>query len=717
MCLAPLLLSGLLFGQVSDIAAPKIAVPDVAPAWSAAGELPKSAAEAGSSPTPTPIARPKSPVTAGDAAKSPPESALPTESASPTESIPPGKPVGPDKDPLVPVRPDGQDIAPPRTIAKMFRQPDGSKLSGRRLALLDALSTAHDLQRQLDVTHAYWHLAAAAAEYHALFQQVEWLGQFQVRSRDEEILRTVRASAAASLQEAELAVITAQYELAELALLPAGDPLPLPTDQPHVGPYHTHFDEIFSVRSAPGRVRLISRTLPIRRRAIDVRSSAVQAAEEALKAACEDYRLDQTNLEVVLSCMAQVARQRRGLIGSVRDYNHDIVDYALAVIGKPTSGPALVAMLIKPKGETPKQSTPKPGSAVPDRPQQIPPSLPKRDRPTLAPPRDDQKSDRPKQSDRPKKLDRSKQLDGPIAPLPATPSVPSIRTTNKPAINEQGATEPRHAGLYPALVGATPASQAKHLALPLHWDRDLPDELRESITLADCLTECPRMQPNGDCLRAIGAFWLARQRAAEYQVFSEQAELLEGLVPSVPQDRSAMFSPTALSPTATKRLQAARSAAEADLFESHVDLIESQYELTRLVNRPVDSAWLLPSTVPHSGRYLPRLDVQPSELAHSWPMRRLAVTIPALADSVQNHAAAVVEADTARAGAFAGLQAGSRPIGRSLECIRRQTDAALAFLRTLTDYNRTIAQYALAVLPPGIPSEKLLAALVVVQGP
>ena len=45
----------------------------------------------------------------------------------------------------------------------------------------------------------------------------------------------------------------------------------------------------------------------------------------------------------------------------------------------------------------------------------------------------------------------------------------------------------------------------------------------------------------------------------------------------------------------------------------------------------------------------------------------------------------------------------------------RQTDAALAFLRTLADYNRTIAQYALAVLPPGVPSEKLLAALVVVQ--
>lgn len=78
--------------------------------------------------------------------------------------------------------------------------------------------------------------------------------------------------------------------------------------------------------------------------------------------------------------------------------------------------------------------------------------------------------------------------------------------------------------------------------------------------------------------------------------------------------------------------------------------------------------WPMPSTAAYTGPYLLKLEAQPRRLVESWPVRRLAAVIPGLAESIQRHATAVVEAD---------------------------------------------AEYALTVLPPEIPTEKLVTALVV----
>ena len=87
--------------------------------------------------------------------------------------------------------------------------------------------------------------------------------------------------------------------------------------------------------------------------------------------------------------------------------------------------------------------------------------------------------------------------------------------------------------------------------------------------------------------------------------------------------------------------------------------------------------------------------------------------IPAMGDSVQQHATAVVESDAARAVATEKYRAGGASIDSVLESVGQQTEQTVAFLETLTDYNRAIADYALAVLPPAAPAEKLASALVV----
>ncbi|MBU4398417.1 MAG: hypothetical protein KKE86_03675, partial [Planctomycetes bacterium] len=126
-----------------------------------------------------------------------------------------------------------------------------------------------------------------------------------------------------------------------------------------------------------------------------------------------------------------------------------------------------------------------------------------------------------------------------------------------------------------------------------------------------------------------------------------------------------------------------------------------------------EAAWPLASTVPHSGEYLLKLDAQPQSLIDTWPVRRLAATIPGQCENVRQHAAAVVEAETARVAAAEKYRSGSTAVDQVLETVAAQTEQTSAFLDSLTEYNRSIAEYALTVLPPSTPADKLVSALVV----
>ena len=259
----------------------------------------------------------------------------------------------------------GQSAAPAQTvtasaemIARWMRLPNGAEVAGRELSLFEALSLVGDPRRQLEVVHAYWRLAAAVAEYHVCHGQVDALAALRVRPEDEARLQTARAAAAASRDEAEVALIRAQHELAEQAMLPTTLPLPLPADRPHVGQYRTYFTEIFAGRLAPVLGQRIDRTLPIRRRSIDHRAEAVRAAEAACASAEESYRAGRADLEAVLSSMTDLSQQRWLLIGSVCEYNDEIADYVISVVARPADAAALVTMLIKPSRPIAQAMTP-----------------------------------------------------------------------------------------------------------------------------------------------------------------------------------------------------------------------------------------------------------------------------------------------------------------------------------------------------------------------
>jgi hypothetical protein len=624
--------------------------------------------------------------------------------------------------------PAARRVVTPEIVATLFAAPIDGVVTGRPTTLLEALGSARDRSEQTEAARAYWRLSAALGQYHVWHEAAERLRHTEPRAEDAAAFRAARAKTAESLRNAELAAARAQRALAEAARFSPSQPLPLPADLPHIGAYRTNFDEVYAVQNVPATMRLIHRTLPLRRKGIDARATAVQASEDAAETASDLYRAGAIELSVLLSCLSQVADERAALVSDVCLYNREIADYALGVAGVHVTPQALVAMLILPAagaesrpGEIDNMATPR---ALPTRRSAVtPPSnvepatwlqpvpegqpaqgtvLPGSGQPTLAPARPTLAPPKPPAAPKeplavPPKPVPDREKAGPLAPRTAG------RQTVAPASDAATASS---LALYPALVNIAPAARVKHLSQALHWNRNLPQDAGRPTELDECL----RGLSGNDRRSVLDAYWLARQRAAEYEAIAGQAEFLEQLLPTVLEHRG-----QASGPLDMLRLRAARLACDAAQLEAHVELLDSEFELTRRAGRPLDAAWLLPSTLPHSGPYLLKLDAQRPEVVKQPAVQRLAASIPALDNALQEQAAAVVESDSARAAAAAAYQAGGRSIDPLLTCVHGQTAETLAFLQMLSGYNRAIAEYALTVLPPAISGEQLVQTLVLIR--
>ena len=105
---------------------------------------------------------------------------------------------------LLPPRSGRAKTPPGEMIVEALRPRPGTGLTGRPLPLATALSGATEQRQQLDVTHAYWHLARTVAIYNDCLDYDKQLQQLAARPDAAAQLRPVRASAAAALRQAEL---------------------------------------------------------------------------------------------------------------------------------------------------------------------------------------------------------------------------------------------------------------------------------------------------------------------------------------------------------------------------------------------------------------------------------------------------------------------------------------------------------------------------------
>ena len=209
----------------------------------------------------------------------------------------------------------------PEVVTRLFALPADGVVAGRPITLLEALGSARDRSEQTEAARAYWQLSAALGQYRVWHDAAERLRHMEPRADDAPVFRAARAKTAESLRNAELAAGRAQRALAEIARLSSSQPLPLPADLPHIGPYRTNFDEVYAVQNVPPSMRLIHRTLPLRRKGIDARATAVQASEDAAETAIDLYRAGTIELAVLLSCLGRVADERAALVCDVCQYN------------------------------------------------------------------------------------------------------------------------------------------------------------------------------------------------------------------------------------------------------------------------------------------------------------------------------------------------------------------------------------------------------------
>jgi len=636
-----------------------------------------------------------------------------------------------------------QPKQPPELVAEWIRLPSDSALGGEPLALQDALKTTNDRREQLEIVRHYWQLATALAEYRFYKEQVELWRQLAGGEEAEKQWRAYHSAAVADLQMAELIVVQRQHELAALLRLPVDKALPLPADKPHLGAYRTNYNELFAGRTPPLGVQLLEKLLPLQRQVIDEGAKALQAAEDALSAALEDHRHGRIGREAVYSAGRERLHARREFIYAVQQYNNSIAEYALTVAA-PTAGPqAIAAMLIGPVT----QAAAAPRADIP--PQQNPPGN-SRNEPTLAPPREGWRPSRSGDTSAPPPAAPSPTAPPPtfieprreIAPpagespeeAPRLPEAEAsalprmVRKIGLPSSAGEGASlaaplsseESRASealgaaagqALYPALVQTPPAAQAKQLTLALHWDRRLPPGLGKPLTLLECLQRAPTSERADELtsarLTTIAVYWSLKQKAAEYQLLAEQGDLLESLTPVVLSRRHEPSGATDM-----LRLHAARLALQTEMEKARAALLAEQFNLAVRLGMTSEGEWPLASTIPHSGGYLLKLDIQPATLLALHTVQRLAATIPALGEAVQKRAAATVEADIARVAAAENYRAGKADIDEAIQSILFQTEQSMAFLHSLTAYNQAIAEYALTILPPTVPPDQLVSTLV-----
>jgi hypothetical protein len=240
---------------------------------------------------PTPAAADAQPPAQEPAPPAAPPEAAPAEPAAPEASPPAAPPL--ETAPQEKLEPLGdvpkQKLRPPELLAEALATPTEGGLAGQPLELVQALARSGDRSQQLRIAQAYWRLAMAQAGYHWSLDAEQRLKHYVGSETASPAVASALSAAGADVSDAELSVSQAQQELADLVGTPGGQ-LPLCVDRPHVGNYNTQYQEIFGARPAPPRIRLIHRTLPIRRKAIDAHAEAIVAALDALEATGEELQ-------------------------------------------------------------------------------------------------------------------------------------------------------------------------------------------------------------------------------------------------------------------------------------------------------------------------------------------------------------------------------------------------------------------------------------------
>lgn len=223
-------------------------------------------------------------------------------------------------------------------------------LPGRPVKLVEALQTTPQ-HLQKSVINQYWETFYDWATVLNSSQLANWLNQLPSPQNPGEIalLNAAKAAARNQMLADEIQLGKSQCKLQQV-MGSKDDLLPLPSNQPLLQSYDTHYDWYESRNRLPEDLRGIDVMLSKSVQLIANRAGAVGTTRVALSQMRNGYAANPRELGSILAAARLWNEAEQDLVSSIVSYNQAIADYSLTISPGNTRPDQIVSMLIaKPK--------------------------------------------------------------------------------------------------------------------------------------------------------------------------------------------------------------------------------------------------------------------------------------------------------------------------------------------------------------------------------
>ena len=201
-------------------------------------------------------------------------------------------------------------------------------LPGKPVKLIEILAKT-PASKRFQVVNKYWETYEEWALLINAAERLKQLNSIQVSNNvDRGLLETAKASAADMIIESEIRLKETQAALQRVARISTSDLLPLPSDQPWVKNFATHYDYFAKRRSMPAVLKSLDETMPKTLQLITTRAQTVNMASNTLSQTKGAYATRQGNISSLLSSVDLWYRANVDLIRSVGKYNRSTAQYA-----------------------------------------------------------------------------------------------------------------------------------------------------------------------------------------------------------------------------------------------------------------------------------------------------------------------------------------------------------------------------------------------------
>jgi hypothetical protein len=262
---------------------------------------------------------------------------------------------------------DAAGSSKPRAMMQaMLTAPNGSRLQGRPVTLVEVVSSASTRSDQSRRIDAYWDLCSSVADYYLGVREQQELQQLRSTVTSVgSVWQAAEAELGVRISTSQKAAVASQYRLASLMSDNGSMGLPLPADLPHCGDYYARYDQVFAGRQS-GEAQQLAELLPLRYEELVDAETAVARAEEFMTAISAQRGAGDGTGQ--LKALELLALRRRAFVQIARDYNRRIARYTELSTPGDIGSDRLISMLIK-RGSTTGGNAPntatRPGSYAP----------------------------------------------------------------------------------------------------------------------------------------------------------------------------------------------------------------------------------------------------------------------------------------------------------------------------------------------------------------